>query len=126
MPGWWTYAQPVSPAGGKAPDGWSAVRLTDMGRWLLMDGPEPAIPEETGRVVLQPNFHVFAFDPISDSVLARLDSFAVRLNAERAVEFEITRESVYRSQQAGQSVGAIKAWLEQVTGSPLRRMSAGA
>lgn len=113
------YARPVSPAGGKAPDGWSAVRLTDMGRWLLMDGPEPAIPEETGRVVLQPNFHVFAFDPISDSVLARLDSFAVRLNAERAVEFEITRDSVYRSQQAGQSVGAIKAWLEQVTGSPL-------
>ncbi len=113
------YAQAVTPAGGNAPEGWSAVRLTDMGRWLLMGGPEPTIPEETGRVVLQPNFHVFAFDPISDSVLAHLDSFAVRLNAERAVEFEITRDSVYRSQQAGQPVGAIKEWLEQVTGSPL-------
>ncbi|OQA46999.1 MAG: hypothetical protein BWY52_00440 [Chloroflexi bacterium ADurb.Bin325] len=113
------YEQPVTPAGGTVPDGWSAVRLTDMGRWLLLDGPEPTIPEETGRVVLQPNFHVFAFDPISDSVLARLDSFATRLNAERAVEFEITRDSVYRSQLAGQSVAVIKEWLEQITGSPL-------
>lgn len=118
------YERPVAAeagkqSGGKAPDGWKAVRLTDMGRWLLMGGPPPTIPEESGRVVLQPNFHVFAFDPISDSVLARLDSFATRLNAERAVEFEITRESVYRSQLAGQSVPAIKDWLEQVTGNGL-------
>ncbi len=111
------YARPVTPGGGKAPDGLLAVRLTDMGRWLLLDGPAPAIPEETGRVVLQPNFRVFAFDPISDSVLARLDSFAVRLNAERAVEYEITRDSVYRAQLAGQDVGQIQAWLEQTTGA---------
>ena len=67
--------------------------------------------------MLQPNFRIFAFDPISDSVLARLDSFAVRLNAERAIEYDITRESVYRAQLAGQTAGEIKAWLEQVTGA---------
>lgn len=111
------YARPVTAEGGQAPEGLLAVRLTEMGHWLLLDGPAPAIPEETGRVVLQPNFHIFAFDPISDSVLARLDSFAVRLNAERAVEYEISRDSVYRAQLAGQDVGQIQAWLEQTTGA---------
>lgn len=113
------YLQPVTPVGGIAPDGLQAVRLTDMGRWLLLDGPQPVIPAETGRVVAQPNFHIFAFDPISDAVLARLDSFATRLKAERAVEYEITRDSVYRAQQAGQSVSEMIGWLETTTGAPL-------
>ena len=113
------YAQPVTPQGGNAPAGLLAVRLTDMGCWLLAGGPQPTIPEETGRVVVQPNFRIFAFDPISDGVLARLDGFATRLNAERAVEYELSRESVYRAQLAGQSGGGIRAWLEQVTGAAL-------
>lgn len=96
-----------------------AVRLTDMGRWLLLNQPAPAIPEETGRVVVQPNFHIFAFDPISDAVLARLDSFAVRQNAERAIEYILSRESVYRAQLAGQTAAGIQEWLEQTTGAPL-------
>lgn len=113
------YTEPVAPEGGAVPAGLRAVRLTDMGRWLLLGADEPAIPEETGRVVLQPNFRIFAFDPISDSVLARLDSFATRLNAERAIEYELGRESVYRAQLAGQSAPEIAAWLEQTTGTPL-------
>ncbi len=113
------YTGPATSEGGKAPAGVAAVRLTDMGRWLLLGEDEPQIPEETGRVVLQPNFRIFAFDPISDSVLARLDSFANRLNAERAIEYDLSRESVYRAQLAGQSAPAIAAWLEQVTGTPL-------
>ena len=120
------YMRSVTPAGGAAPAGIQAVRLTDMGRWLLLDGPRPTIPAETGRVVVQPNFHVFAFDPISDAVLARLDSFATRLKAERAVEYEITRESISRAQQNGQQVGRLwRGWRR----SPLRRcrrMSAAA
>jgi hypothetical protein len=113
------YTHPATPEGGAAPAGVRAVRLTDMGRWLVLGGPQPVIPEERGRVVLQPNFRIFAFDPISDSVLARLDSFAVRLNAERAIEYDLARESVYRAQLAGQTAGEIKAWLEQVTGAAL-------
>jgi hypothetical protein len=113
------YARPVTPQGGAVPAGLLAVRLTDMGCWLLAGGPQPAVPEETGRVVVQPNFRIFAFDPISDGVLARLDSFATRLNAERAVEYELSRESLYRAQLAGQSVTGIRTWLEQVTGAAL-------
>jgi hypothetical protein len=113
------YARPVTPEGGKPPPGLLAVRLNEMGRWLLLKEAEPAIPEESGRVVVQPNFRIFAFDPIADSVLARLDSFAIRLNAARAIEYEITRESIYRSQLGGQSTDQIIAWLEQVTGAGL-------
>jgi hypothetical protein len=113
------YARPVTAQGGAAPGEVVAVRLTDMGRWLLLDGPPPEIPEESGRVVVQPNFRIFAFDPISDAVLARLDSFANRQNAERAIEYELSRETLYRAQLAGQSAGQIQAWLEQVTGAPL-------
>lgn len=113
------YAKPVTPQGGAAPAGMVVVRLTDMGRWLLLNGPAPEIPEESGRVVVQPNFRIFAFDPISDTVLARLDSFATRRNAERAIEYELTRETLYRAQLAGQSADQIQTWLEQVTGAPL-------
>ena len=113
------YSSPVQPTGGEAPPGAVAVRLTDMGRWLLLREAIPVIPAETGRVVVQPSFHIFAFDPIADSTLAHLDGFATRLKAERAIEYELTRESVYRAQSAGTEVPAIKAWLEEVTSAPL-------
>jgi hypothetical protein len=51
--------------------------------------------------------------------LAQLDSFATRLKAERAVEYEITTESIYRAQQSGQQVEEIVQWLERTTGAPL-------
>jgi len=113
------YAKPVTPQGGAAPDDVVAVRLTDMGRWLLLNGPQPEIPEESGRVVVQPNFRIFAFDPISDTVLARLDSFANRQNAARAIEYELSRDSLYRAQLTGQNAAQIQQWLEQVTGAAL-------
>lgn len=105
--------------GGAAPNRPLAVRLTDMGRWLLLQEAPPVVPEETGRVVVQPNFHIFAFDPISDAVLARLDTFAVRLNADRAIEYVVNRDSVYRAQLAGQATSEIQHWLEQTTGAAL-------
>ena len=113
------YPAPVTVESSAAPPDLVAVRLTDMGRWLLLDGPQPEVPEEGGRVVVQPNFRIFAFDPISDAVLARLDGFASRQNAERAIEYELSRDSVYGAQQTGQSGAQIRAWLEQVTGAPL-------
>ena len=113
------YAFPATQNGGTAPAGLSAVRLTAMGRWLLLGEKKPEIPAETGHVVVQPNFHIFAFDPIADSVLAHLDSFAGRLNAERAIEYEITHEWIYRAQSAGMTVPELQAWLEEVTGAPL-------
>ncbi len=79
----------------------SAFRLTPLGLWLLKQGPQPQIPAEGGQVIVQPNLHIIALDPIQEATLINLDHFAERLTAERAVEYQLTRQSVYRGQQTG-------------------------
>ena len=78
-----------------------AYRLTPVGAWMFGVGPEVDMPEERGRVVVQPNFELFALDPISDLTLAQLDEFAERMSAERAIKYRLTRESVYHAQKKG-------------------------
>jgi hypothetical protein len=93
-----------SPSGDATP---VAYRLTPVGAWVLGVGPQVDMPEEQGRVVVQPNFELFALDPISDLTLARLDEFAERVNAERAIKYRLTRESVYRAQKKGWTVARV-------------------
>jgi hypothetical protein len=97
----------------------TAFRLTALGQWLLDLGPQPEIPSEGGKIIVQPNLHVIALDPIQEATLVTLDRFAERLNAERAVEYQLTRKSVYAAQQSGLEVSQIKDILEQYTGIPL-------
>jgi hypothetical protein len=93
----------------------AAFRLTDMGRWVLGLGPPPAVQAEGGRVIAQPNLHIVALDPVADATLVQLDQFAERLSAERAVEYRLTRASVYAGQQAGWEVPRIKTFLQAQT-----------
>jgi hypothetical protein len=94
-------------------------RLTGPGAWLLSGGPEPEIPAEGGQVIVQPDYTITAFDPISDAVLHELDQFAQRISAERAIQFRLTQASVYNGQLLGWNAGSIQAALEQRTGQPL-------
>ena len=96
-----------------------AFRLTALGRWLLDLGPQPEIPTEGGRVIVQPNLHIVALDPVVDATLLTLDLFAERLSAERAVEYRLTRASVYAGQQRRWDVPRIKDFLRQQTGADL-------
>ena len=93
-----------------------AYRLTPVGAQVLDVGPRVEIPEGEGRVVVQPNFEIFALDPISDLDLANLDQFADRISAERAIKYVLTRESVYRAQRNG--------WTAKRILDTLRKMSA--
>ncbi len=97
----------------------SAYRLTPLGLWVLGRGPQPEIPVEGGRVIVQPNLHIVALDPVNDSTLVTLDRFAERLSAERAVEYQLSRATVYAGQQAGWDVDRIKAFLRAQTGVDL-------
>ncbi len=97
----------------------TAFRLTPLGLWVLGRGPQPEIPAEGGRVIVQPNLHIVALDPVNDSTLVTLDRFAERLSAERAVEYQLSRASVYAGQQAGWDVDRIKAFLRAQTGVDL-------
>jgi len=96
-----------------------AYRLTSVGEWVLGVGPEVDIPEGEGRVVVQPNFEMYALDPISDLTLAKLDEFADRVSAERAIKYTLTRESVYRAQRHGWSVERILDTLGELSDTPL-------
>lgn len=96
-----------------------AYRVTEIGAWVLGRGSAPDIPTDEGRVVVQPNFRIFALDPISDHVLATLDQFAERVSAERAIEYKLTRESVYSGQQKRWTVKRITEYLEKTSDAPL-------
>jgi len=96
-----------------------AFKVTPLGAWLLAAAPQPEIRAEGGRVIAQPNLHITALDPVNDATLVTLDSFAERLSAERAVEYQLTRASVYRGQQSGWDVERIKKFLVEQTGADL-------
>lgn len=97
----------------------ATFRLTSLGLWQFKLGPQPEIPSEGGRVIVQPNLHLIALDPIQEATLVALDRFAERLSAERAVEYRLTRASVYAAQQSGWDVARVKEFLHQHTGAEL-------
>lgn len=96
-----------------------AYRLTEMGAWVLGVGNEIEIPEGEGKVIVQPNYEIIALDPISDMALARLDEFADRISAERAMQYTLSRESVYRAQKKGWTSQRIINTLQQMSDHPL-------
>jgi hypothetical protein len=93
--------------------------LTALGRWLLADGPPPEIPLSGGQVIVQPDFTIMAFDPISDAVLFRLEQFSRRVSAERAILLRLSQQSVYAAQQAGWDAARIQTYLEELSHLPL-------
>ena len=94
-------------------------RLTSIGAWLLAGGSPPEINLSGGRVILQPNYQITAFDPISDDVLLNLERFTERVSTDRAVELRLTQSSVYQGQLEGWDDLRIQKYLEQITGVPV-------
>lgn len=69
--------------------------------------------EHTGKVIIQPNFQVMAIGPVPMSILARLDLFADREQADRgAFQYRVSRESVYQAMKLDLPVAEIIAFLE--------------
>jgi hypothetical protein len=97
----------------------SAFRLTSAGAWLLADGAQPEFAESGGRLIVQPNFTLLALEPISDAVLSDIDHFAELQSDDRAVTYRLTREALYRGQQAGWDAARVIAFLEAHQGGPL-------
>jgi hypothetical protein len=93
---------------------WHAFRLTSLGQGALgQDSPESLPTDHTGKLVVQPNFQIMAIGPVGLDVLARLDLFADREQADRgAFQYRLSRDSVYRAQQAELPVSDIIAFLE--------------
>ncbi len=103
-------------------------RLNERGRQVVVAhlgksrnvAESQSAPSDTGRVLLQPNFHLVAMGPVPLAVLAQLDLFAVRLQVGvGAFEYELTRESVYQAHQNGMEAAEIRAQLVELCGGAL-------
>jgi hypothetical protein len=96
-----------------------AYRLTPAGRWLMGIGAQPVFAETGGRLIVQPNFTVLAIEPLSDAVIMTLDRFADAQGGDRALNYALTRESVFRGQRNGMALPDMLAFLEEHHGAPL-------
>jgi hypothetical protein len=77
-------------------------------------------PGAEAKLIVQPNFQIFALGPVPEATLARLEMFADRVKADRsAFEYALSRETVYRGQQDGVPVGEVIAYLEQTCSVPV-------
>lgn len=99
-----------------------AFRLTPLGAYLFglaVQPPSEAALTLAGRLVVQPNFQIFALEPIAEQTLVSLDRFADRVKADKAFEYRLSRESLYRAHQNGMSSAEAVAFLEQASAAPL-------
>lgn len=95
-------------------DALKGFRLTPAGQAILGINPAGQPQDETGKLVIQPNFQLLALGPVSLALLAQLDLFAGREGADMgAFDYRLSRESVYRAQQMGMEVKDILRFLEQ-------------
>jgi len=98
---------------------WEAVRLTPFGAWVLGVGEPAPLPEEGGRLIVQPDFRILAFEPVPESVLAALEAFADPSPGDAVSVYQISRDTIYRGLQQGWDVPRILRFLEGISGEPL-------
>ncbi len=95
------------------------VRLTEIAHAALT-GVSYTSLDAKGQIVLQPDFQVLAMGPVSLGWLAALERFTTREKVSASVTaYRITRESVYPALQSGDTIGAILAFLRQITNQPV-------
>ena len=112
---------------GPLTDGQLGFRLTPAGRYLLgkTDQLELDAPDETGDVLVQPNFEIVFLGPSVEAQL-RARSFAEPTGALEGPEsvgtlFVLRRESVQRAVMAGQDGDRIITSLHELSKHPLPR-----
>ena len=100
---------------------WGVFRLTPLAAAAFGKlSPDTSTTQDEGRLIIQPNFQLLALGPVPLAMLAKLDLFAARQKVDRGVvEYQLSRESVYASQQAGFTVPQIIALLTEVSGQTL-------
>ena len=102
-----------------------ALRLTEFGRAVLHPDrqPEPRARERPARAawVVQPNFELVLYlDHASPEQLAFLERNAERVSVQQhTAQYRLTRDSVYRGLESGESAEQILAALAQGSAQPL-------
>lgn len=86
---------------------------------LRADASDAILRETSGRVVIQPNLDIVAYQPLVAPTLFTLDICATRGSLERVAHYRLTKDSVTRAQQNGWTDEEIADRLEALSGSPL-------
>jgi hypothetical protein len=85
----------------------------------ISPGPEDSEANEA-RLIVQPNFQIFALGPVSEATLARVEVFADRVRADRSTfEYTLSHAAIYRGQKAGMSIDQIILFLERASDAAL-------
>ncbi|MEA3309875.1 MAG: helicase-associated domain-containing protein [Chloroflexota bacterium] len=94
-------------------------RLSPLATALFAQQPF-AEPAEVGQIVLQPDFHLLALGPVPLKTLVELEQLAEREKIQpAAVSYRVTKASIYRALQDGQTVRGILSYLEAATLLPV-------
>ncbi|MCS7251411.1 MAG: helicase-associated domain-containing protein [Anaerolineae bacterium] len=98
---------------------WVSVRLTPFGAWILGLGRPVLLPEEGGRLIVQPDFRILVFEPVSESILVALEAFCDPYPGDPVSVYQLSQDTVYRGLQQGWDVPRILRFLEGISGEPL-------
>ncbi len=86
---------------------------------LRNEPDDTTVRESPGRIIVQPNLDIVAYQPLTAPTLFTLDSCATRVSLDRVARFRLTRNDVTRAQHNGWSEDDIAQGLETLTESPL-------
>ncbi len=83
------------------------------------DGAMDVDAEAVGRVVVQPNFEVIAYPPLTAPALLLLDTCAQRETLDVIARYRLTRPSLAVARAAGWAAADIAVRLQALCGAPL-------
>jgi len=94
--------------------------VVSQGVLALRNEPDDATLRDTpGRVIIQPNLDIVAYQPLAAPTLFTLDSCATRVSLDRVAHYRLTRMDATRAQRDGWSEDDIAQRLEVLSESPL-------
>ncbi len=91
------------------------VRLTDLGRHLVVGGPEPAAPPPFPQTLLvQPNAEILGYrQGLTPALIGKLSRFAKWKGLGPACTLELTADHTYRGLESGMTLAGIVQTLNQ-------------
>lgn len=92
---------------------------TDGNTPIIGDAHNAVLAEQHGRVIIQPNFTIIAYPPLTAPELLTLDVCATEESFERAASYQLTRASIVQARQYGYDSVDLRQRLESLSGSPL-------
>lgn len=103
----------------KTDEGEHAVRLSPVGRSILLEKAEPTIPEFTKTLLVQPNMEMMAYrQGLTPKLVCSLSKLATWKTLGAACMLTIDQHSVHRGLEGGSSFEELNAQLEQHTVHP--------